>query len=559
MASDPAMHTVSRRPARRLAVVLVPLLAAVVGLPALAAPLKIKAPAVPVIDWQPCFDDFEDLQCATVKVPLDYRKPFGAKTELAVARILAADSKNKIGTLFLNPGGPGASGVDLVFNGFGDYLNESLQGRFDIVGWDPRGTGGSTPIQCWSSEDARDAYFDGVPSFPYRANQEKSFFTRYRNIAYQCASGKQPILKHMSTADVARDLDLLRQAVGDQRLNYLGYSYGSFIGNTYANLFPKKVRAMVIDGVLDPGLWSSGWQIKSDRSSTSEVLQEFFNQCDLAGPDCYLSGPSGSKARFDAILAIGRRQTIVIGEGDDVFEYPYDELVGEAISAMYTPEIWPSYADFLDLLGQALAGDKVSSKKALARHRGIAQKLRDANPVKRSTYDNSLDAFYGNHCSDAGYPTSFDWYAAIGKYAEAGSFAGPSWWWNTSACAAWPTAKNRYTGSWKTTTSAPVLVIGNYFDPSTNYAGAVTTSRQLRNSRLLSYAGWGHTVAFSGRSQCADDYVTAYLIGGDLPAPGTVCPAAANPFVFAKTRAKAGKPVTMPMIGLPTLRPQRQH
>lgn len=560
MASDSAMNTVNRHPTRRLAIALVPLLAAMAALPALAAPLKIKAPAVPVIDWQPCFDGVEDLQCATVQVPLDYRKPFGAKTDLAVARVLASDSKNKIGTLFLNPGGPGASGVDLIFNGFGDYLNESLLGRFDIVGWDPRGTGESTPVQCWANEDERDAYFGDLPTFPYRAGQEKPYFARYRDIAYRCAAGnKQPILKYMSTADVARDLDLLRQAVGDQRLNYLGYSYGSFIGNTYANLFPKKVRAMVIDGVLDPKLWGSGWQIKADRSSTNDVLQEFFRQCDLAGPDCYLSGPNGSKARFDAILSIGRRGTIVIGEGEDVFEYPYDELVGEAISAMYTPEIWPSYADFLDLLGNALAGNKTASKKALAKHRSIEQKLRDASPVKRGVYDNRLEAYFGNHCADAGYPTGFDWFSAIGKYADAGSFVGPSWWWNNAACAAWPTAKNRYTGPWKTSTSAPVLVIGNYFDPATNYAGAVASNQQLRNSRLLSYAGWGHTAAYSGRSVCTDDYVTAYLLDGSLPAPGTVCPAAANPFVYAKTRAKAGKPVAMPMTGLPTIRPQRQR
>ncbi len=556
MASAPATNNVNRHPMRSLAVALMPLLAAAITLPALAAPLRMPAPAVPAIDWKPCVEGVADLQCATVKVPLNYRKPSGAKTELAVARILAADSKNRIGTLFLNPGGPGASGVDLIFNGFGDYLNEALQGRFDIVGWDPRGAGESTPLRCWNNDDVRDAYFEGLPTFPYRTDQEYGYFARYRSIAYRCASRKQPIFQHMSTADVARDLDLLRQAVGDQRLNYLGYSYGSFIGSTYANLFPKKVRTMVIDGVLDPNLWSGGWQIKADRSSTAEVLQEFFRECDLAGAACDLSGAGGSKARFDAILAVGRGRTIVIGEGDDSFEYPYDELVGDAINAMYTPEIWPSYADFLDLLGQALAGNASASKQASLRYRAIQKKISDASPVRRSNYDNRLEAYFGNHCADAGYPTGFNWYSAIGKYADAGSFVGPSWWWNNASCAAWPTAKNRYSGPWKTTTSAPVLVVGNYFDPATNYAGAVAVNRQLRNSRLLSYAGWGHTASFSGRSACTDDYVIGYLLEGVLPAPGTVCPAAANPFVNAKVRAKAGKPVAMPMTGLPTLRPQ---
>lgn len=552
--SDAALSR--RSPLGRIALSLVPLLLAV-ALPAVAAK-KPPPPRVPTISWQPCIEGVENLDCARVQVPLDYRYPYGHKTELALARIPAADKANKIGTLFLNPGGPGASGVDLIYNGFGDLLNEILQGRFDIVGWDPRGIGESTPIQCWDNEDDRNAHFQGQPIFPYRAAQERPFFEAYRGIAYRCFANaaSQPIMNFMTTGDVVRDLDLLRRAVGDSQLNYLGYSYGSYIGSTYANMYPRNIRAMVIDGVLDPRLWNSGWQIKSDRTASYEVLREFFRQCDFAGKDCALRGPNGSKARFDAILAVARQQgTIVIGEGDDVFEYGYDEVVADASSLMYSPEQWPRYASFLDLLGNALAGKQDAAKNALATRRAIEQQFADASPVQRAFYDNSLEAYFGNHCSDASYPYAFDWFAAIGRYAESGSFMGPNWWWINAACAAWPKGPNRYTGPWKTGTSSRVLVIGNYFDPATNYRGAVETQKLLRTSRLLTYAGWGHVASYTGRSQCVDDIVTDYILNGAVPPKKIVCPAAPNPFVQAKVKAKAGKSVVMPMTGLPTMKP----
>ena len=519
---------------------------------------KPPPPQVPAIEWRPCIEGVENLDCASVQVPLDYRNPYGRKTTVALARVPAADRDNRIGTLFLNPGGPGGSGVDMIYNGWGDLLNRVLGGRFDIVGFDPRGIGESTPIQCWDSDDDRNAYLQDQPVFPYRTAQERPFFETYRGVAYHCfANAKsQPILNFMTTGDVARDLDLLRRAVGDSRLNYLGYSYGSYIGSTYANLFPRNIRAMVIDGVLDPRQWSSGLQIKTDRVGPYHVLLEFFRQCDLARKDCALFGKGGSKARYDFSMRLLKQSPLPIDIGGQQVEYTYDLFVSDTSGMMYSAEAWPLFAVCLNHLNGALArGDSGDASEFLSCRNQLVGRLRDAAPIKKGFYDNSFETYYANHCSDASYPYGFEWYSAIGRYAEAGSFLGPNWWWTNSACAAWPKGPNRYTGPWKTGTSSRVLVVGNYFDPATNYRGAVETQKLLRGSRLLSYAGWGHVASYTGRSQCVDDLVTDYIVNGTVPPKNIVCPAAPNPFVQARINAKAGKALMLPTVGLPTLKP----
>jgi pimeloyl-ACP methyl ester carboxylesterase len=525
------------------------------GLMAAPAFASYQAPSVPQIDWQTCGADFPGLQCATVKVPLDYDRPNGEKTDIALARFPASDPSKKIGTLFLNPGGPGGSGVDLVSFGFGEFLDQTLLGRFDVVGWDPRGVGGSAPIQCWDTNAARNEYFTGSQAFPYLASQERPYFELNRRIADLCFAKNQRILRHMSTGDVVRDLDLLRQAVGDQKLTYLGYSYGSHIGNTYANMFPSKVRALVIDGVLDPILWTSGWQIKADRVASFDVLKQFFKLCDSAGSKCALSGPNGSKARFDRLRNLVRQTPILLDDGQGgIFEYSYDFFVADSAGVMYSPEQWSAYADFLGFLDSATQGNKAAAARALSSRRQIQLAV---TVPRREVYNNGTESFLGNHCSDAEYPSLFPFYSIIGKYAEAGSFQGPYWWWGNTGCASWPTAADRYIGPWVTRTSSPVLVVGNFYDPATDYAGAVTSSRLLQNSRLLSYAGWGHTAAYSGRSACTDDYVSLYLLDGSLPPKGTVCPATENPFTVAAVKSRLNKSTRAPVVGLPNIEPLR--
>lgn len=509
------------------------------------------SPPVPVINWLPCGDDFPGAECAVARVPLDYNHPLGSTTDIALAKIPASDPASKIGTVFVNPGGPGGSGVNLVLFGFGDFLASLLEGRFDIVGFDPRGVGMSDTLQCFDTEASRDAYLASSPVFPYRRDQERPFFHVYRSLANLCFGRRQRITSHMSTADVVRDLDLLRRAVGDQALTYLGFSYGSYIGNTYANLFPNKVRALVIDGVLDPRLWASGWQILSDRVNTQEEFDEFLRLCDEAAADCALSGPEGSATRYYALADALRDAPLVFPDG---FVYSYDFLVADTTSAMYVPEFWggaDGYAAFFDFLADAVLGDRDATERAAEVRRRLEERLREAVP-RRADYDNWLEAYFGNQCADTEYPHRFRAYREIGEFAAEGSIFGPYWWWFNAGCAAWPVSRDRYTGPWSTTTSAPVLVVGNFFDGVTSYKGALATSRLLKNSQLLSYAGWGHT-AF-GRSACATDYIVSYLLNGSLPPANTVCPANPNPFLPSLGAAAP----RAPLIGLPPVRPGRQ-
>jgi pimeloyl-ACP methyl ester carboxylesterase len=499
-------------------------------------------PRVPTIDWQPCGDDFPGLECATAEVPLDYDRPGGKKTELALARVPATG--DKIGSLFINPGGPGGSGVGLVLGGFGQFLSDNLGGRFDVVGFDPRGVGASDPLHCFDSEDDLNAFFDAVPLFPYQRGQYRPFFDQYSSLPGLCLSRGERIAEHMSTADVVRDLDLLRRAVGDRKLSYLGFSYGSYIGNTYANLFPRKVRALVIDGVLDPVLWSSGRQIESDRVATQDVFDEFLRLCKEAGPACAFFDGRRTAKRWERLARTIENEPVDLGDG---FVYTYDFLINDATSAMYSPEVWggpEGFAAFLDFVADVTLGDQSAKAKARAARRHVVEAL--TQPQPEPDYDNGTDAYFGNQCADTEYPDNFRDFRMIDRFARAGSRFGPYWWWFNAPCAEWPVAEDRYVGPWTARTSAPVLVVGNFHDPATDYAGAQASSELLENSRLLSYAGWGH-VAYP-RSECTQEYVDAYLLHGTLPPEGTVCPANPNPFldVQAETLAESSHAVGLP-------------
>ncbi|GHH34043.1 alpha/beta hydrolase [Lentzea cavernae] len=473
-------------------------------LPVLGAVLALVVPLAPAahasappIAWAACAPARPGFECATFTVPLDHDDPRGATTTVALTRKPATDRAGRIGSLLFNPGGPGASGIDYVW-AWGEKMSAGVRGRFDVVGFDPRGIGRSNPLRCFADERERAAFLTAGPVFPYEPEQERPFFDRYRSLASRC---DQPIARHMSTADVVRDLDLLRRALGDRRLTYFGTSYGSYIGTTYANMFPGNVRALAIDGVLDPELWSSGRQIQSDRIATAEVLDEFFRLCDEAR--CVF-GPN-SKQRWQALLASVRAQPITLGTE----VWTYDLVVQQAVLAGFASEAWTDIATVLDQLSDASAGTAVAR----------------SDPA----YDNFFDANLGTTCADTEFPRTFGAYRAISRYAGAGSEFGPYWWWSTSACADWPVNPDRYTGPWRARTSAPVLVVGNHFDGSTDFRGAQAVARQLPNSRLLAYAGWGH-IAYR-RSQCAVDAVHSYLLDGTLPPAGTVCPANPNPFL----------------------------
>lgn len=506
-----------------------------------------EANVAPVLDWKPCGRDFPGALCATAEVPLDYGDPQGPSTSIALAKIPASNKRGKRGSVFVNPGGPGGSGVEFVLGGFGELLAGNLRGRFDIVGFDPRGVGASDPLRCFKSQRALDRYFANVPLFPYEQPQFRPFFDTYDSLGPKCLAKPSAVAAHMNTADVARDVDLLRAAVGDAQLTYVGFSYGSFLGTTYANLFPDRVRALVIDGVLNPELWSSGQQIRSDRVATQQEFQEFLRLCDEAGPDCAFSERGGSTKQWEALAEAVRRRPIALPDGTI---YSYDFLIGDAAGAMYAPEVWPVAAELLDSLEDLALGDQDAADRAVSARIALWAQL--TPPGLDANYPNGLDAYFGNQCADTEYPSTFGEFRATGQFAEEGSRFGPYWWWFNNGCSSWPVNQDRYIGPWTAMTSAPVLVVGNYFDGVTDYAGAQAVNGFLGGSRLLSYAGWGHTAY--GRSACVTASVDAYLLNGSLPPEGTVCPANPNPFLDASIQTET---LTGVLVGLPPTWPTR--
>lgn len=483
------------------------------------APDSVDAP----IAWTGCGGGFE---CATVRVPLDYDQPDGAKIELDLIRLRASDPGERIGSLFMNPGGPGGSGVDLV-RGIADFMPAELTQKFDLVGFDPRGIMRSTPLLCFESlEDA----IDVLPPFAFPVTRGEEAVQKESDyaLAGACAARGGAIRDHMSTADVARDMDVLRQKVGDDQLSYLGFSYGSYLGQVYANLYPDRVRAVVIDGVLDPIAWSTGRGHESLTKPFTERLRsavgarqslgQFFQQCDAARGDCAFS--PDARGRYDALATQLREEPLELPEGP----FTYADLIGASLGAMYDPFGWPNFAELL-----AELEDAASPEAIVAALDAVWDRVA---PARGGDYPNFVEGFPGVICSDSINPPNYrSWRQAADRTERKQGRFGRLWLWASGACQPWAESagQDRYLGPWTASTSSPVLVVGNYYDPATPYHGAVIADDLLPRSTLLTYAGWGHT-AFALGNTCIDLSVTRYLVTERPPTPGTVCEPEDTPF-----------------------------
>ena len=497
------------------------------------------------IPWSPCREGSGfPFECARVQVPLDYSNPQAGTISLALIRLPASDPAARIGSLFLNPGGPGGSGVDEV-RFAGPYLyGGAIQSRFDIVGFDPRGVERSTPLRCFDGPREWSPAFTRF-GFPITPEQEERFQRADLYLAGACDARGNAILDHMATADAARDLDLLREAVGDDRLTYMGVSYGSFLGVTYANMFPDRVRAIIVDAVLDPVAWTTGvdgerrtvpfsTRLRSDMGAQA-TLDEFFRLCDAGGSSCSF-GPASSD-RFQRLAATLRDHAITVVDPDGTeFRFIYQDLILNTLFSMYDSFSWPFLAEFLaDVEAQAPPRQLGRSLHALQQAEGLGSRA-------TTRYHNFLEGFPGVACSDSVNPTSYDAWSEQGAIAdERFGYFGRAWTWLSSICAQWPGHdRERYLGPFDRTTSEPLLVIGNLFDPATRYQGAQIVHRLMPNSSLLTLRGWGHTSLFL--SSCVDQISVAYLVSRTTPEPGTICRQDQVPFQSPAAATSARTP-----------------
>jgi pimeloyl-ACP methyl ester carboxylesterase len=471
------------------------------------------------ISWKACDPPDSGLECARVAVPLDWDKPNGQQIELAVIRHLASRPAERIGSMFVNPGGPGASGVGLV-QGLSDVLDTWGDGRFDVVSWDPRGTNDSTPVDCFTSDAARDQFWAGA-SIPITKAESKAYQRKTVDLARRCGQVNGDLLDHISTADTARDLDALRGLVGDDRLTYVGLSYGSMIGQTYVNLFPKRIRAMVLDGIVDPVEYTKSAEARvTDQSSSFDaVFDTFLQMCESAGAGhCALAGHGETVAqRVARVFDTALRSSIPAPHSDPPGALDYADL----ILAAYNPlRVRADWAGFATDLNAAADGDASAMED-------VARALRTPAGFAGATTSSAISCVDG----PARKPAQ-SWPSVIPKFTDTSTMYGPLLgWWLWAPCASnWPgRSTDRYAGPWGAMTTTPILLMNNRNDPATGYQDAVAAEKRLGNAVLLTEDGYGH-LTMNDPSRCVDQVRTRYLVSLVPPARGTVCKADVSPF-----------------------------
>ncbi|MEV8594203.1 alpha/beta fold hydrolase [Streptomyces sp. NPDC052012] len=477
--------------------------------------------AAPRLDWRQCVPG-SDFDCATAEMPLDHGDPDGRTLDLAVIRRKATDPGRRIGTLFFNPGGPGGPGTVQMPQNYA-YFPREVRERFDIVSWDPRGIGSSTAVNCFANpEEAAEWNAGKAANFPVGEAERRVFLAAYKDLTRRCEQRAPELLRHVSTADTARDLDRLRQAVGDPQLTYLGISYGTILGATYANLFPGKVRAMVLDGDWDPQAWTnhasdedppltSFLRLGADRGA-QDTLEQFLTLCGAAPTDrCAFSAGTAEATRdkFDRLMRRLRK--------DPVDGWTYAATVGAVVNGLYV--VHPGWTDLARTL-QDLWQGRAPEPSPLPPGPAVP----DPNPYLGEEQATSV------LCGDSPNPRDPDAYHALAETTAARTGdTGRHWTWASVACATWPVAAHRYRGPWNKPTDHPVLVIGNTHDPATPLSAARAMAGELADARLLTNDGYGHT-ALLNPSSCVQNNESRYLVDGILPPPGTTCRQDRAPF-----------------------------
>lgn len=461
--------------------------AAAPGGTATDATVPASGPAVTVepVSWRPCGGGVE---CATLLVPLDHDRPDDGRTvELALARKPATEPEQRIGPLVLNPGGPGTSGIEFLRG----FSAADLGRRFDLVSWDPRGVGASSPLGCDGPTADR---FRHVDSDPDSAAEQAQLDDAAAAVADACAASAGDLLAHLTTADTARDLDLIRQALGEEQLSYLGFSYGTDIGQQYAERFGDRVRAMVLDGVVDPSQ-DLAELLAGQTDGIQRSLDRIFDDCE-ASASCPLTDPRGT---YDRVAARVERDPLPAGGAGSVGP---SELALAAISSSYVPSYGPR---LLSALAQADQGSGT----------GLA------TLASAYTSSGSLGAYLGVFCTDGPHPDLDGFRDLAARLEQRSALVGAAAANELLPCASWPVPGGSPRSLVRAEAAPPILVVGNTGDAATPYDNAVRVAAGLADGHLLTYAGEGHT-SFN-QSRCVRDAVVDYLTELAVPPDGTTC------------------------------------
>lgn len=502
MKGMPTTLQTTRRHRPRAAPALLSLLAVVsTGLPVTAAGAAPGSrPALRAsLTWRQCHS--ATVQCATLRVPLDYAHPKGRQISLALERFRAT-TRRRVGSLLVNPGGPGASGLELAESAR-QVFPSKLLARFDIVGWDPRGVGKSAPVHCRRDLDPV-FHLDYSPDTP---GEEQALADASKQLAESCSKASGALLANVSSSNTARDMDRIRAALGEKKLTYLGFSYGTYLGTLYADRFPKRVRALVLDGAVDPALTAEQTAIQQ-AAGLDKALNAFFAECRAEKSCPFYSGGNPAKA-YDQLVARVERQPLDGGGGRKVGPGEFD--LGVATTLYAGREGWSLLAG---ALAEAQRGDGSALLEFSDEYVG-----RDAS----GNYDNSQPAFWSIGCLDTPSPAGVAGFEAVAKQAAAvAPHFGPSTVNLGLVCAFWPFPPVGKPGPIPAKGAPPILVVGTKDDPITPVAWAQGLAGELDSGHLLLTEGEGHS-AFGRLNACVDNAVIAYLVSLKLPSDGLVC------------------------------------
>ena len=446
------------------------------------------------------------VQCGSIAVPIDYDEPDGDVADLALIRFPATGQR--IGSLVINPGGPGESGIEAAVSML-DSLPAQIRERFDFVGFDPRGVGSSTP-QLWCNSDTDNDRLRADPEVDYTPAGVEHIENETKAFVQRCVDkmGKE-FLANIGTVNVAKDLDSIRAALGDDKLTYLGYSYGTRIGAAYAETFPHNVRAMILDGAVDPNADPVEADIEQ-AAAFQKAFNEFAADC-AKEADCPL-GTDPAKA-----------VAVYLSMVDPLVEHPartkdrrglsYSDAIVGTIMSLYSPTLWHHLTTGLAQLKDG-RGDTL---QALA----DMYMRRDAD----GHYSNATDTRIAVNCVDQ--PPLTDRTQVIDEdrrmrevapFMSYGEFTGHA---PMPTCSFWPVPPTSRQHEVSAPGLPPPLVVSTTQDPATPFRAGVDLARQL-GGVLLTFEGTQHTVVFQGNS-CVDGHSTAYLVDGTLPPPDTKC------------------------------------